>query len=390
MSAEAAEADALTTIRREIERNALRARNGLKYLTGARFVRTGTTPRDLVWSHGKSQLWRYRNDHVTRRPPIVMYVGLVGRSYVFDLYPGNSFVQKLMDQGFDVFLIDWGVPDEVEARNTIATYTLDLLPRAIDAMLEATGDDEVTILGYCMGGCLTVASLGAGTGLPVKSLILAAMPTDFSKMGEFFEPLRSGSLDPDSIIDETGNVPASLVRTSFRIRKPTSDLVVYANLWQNLWNDQYMEGFQAMNEWVNDQVPFPGAAFREFLSDWLIANGLVNGTLRIAGRRREGRHRADRRGRAAARPVEERAGADRQASRRPHQPRHRAARRPGDDPVDRALRQRARRNEGRLTWRSASSKRRTPSASKRSCARSRRTTARFSRKTSPIPKRFAR
>src|SRR5438270_8080263 len=221
MSAEVAEADALTTIRREIERNALRARNGLKYLTGARFVRTGTTPRDLVWSHGKSQLWRYRNDHVTRRPPIVMYVGLVGRSYVFDLYPGNSFVQKLMDQGFDVFLIDWGVPDEVEARNTIATYTLDLLPRAIDAMLEATGDDEVPILGYCMAGCFTVASLGAGTGLPVKSLILAAMPTDFSKMGEFFGPLRSGSFDPDSIIDETGNVPGSLVRISLRIRQPT-------------------------------------------------------------------------------------------------------------------------------------------------------------------------
>jgi poly[(R)-3-hydroxyalkanoate] polymerase subunit PhaC len=285
MSVEATEFDALTVIRREIERNALRARNGLKYLTGARFVRSGTTPRDLVWQQGKSQLWRYRSDRVTRHPPIVVYVGLVGRSYVFDLYPANSFVQKLMDQGFDVFVIDWGVPDEVEARNTIATYTLELLPRAIDAVLESSGEHEVTILGYCMGGCLTVASLGAGTGIPVKSLILAATPTDFSKMGEFFEPLRSGSFDPETAIDETGNVPASLVRASFRVRKPTSDLVVYANLWQNLWNDQYMEGFQAMNEWVNDQVPFPGAAFREFLSEWLIGNGLVNGTLHIGGRR---------------------------------------------------------------------------------------------------------
>jgi polyhydroxyalkanoate synthase len=46
-----------------------------------------------------------------------------------------------------------------------------------------------------------------------------------------------------------------------------------------------MEGFQAMNEWVNDQVPFPGAAFREFAREWLIGNGLVEGTLRVGGRR---------------------------------------------------------------------------------------------------------
>ena len=278
-------ADALTTIRREIERNALRARNGLKYLAGARFVRTGVTPRDLIWRRGKTELWRYRNDRVTRRPPILAYLGLVGRSYVFDLYRGNSFVEKLLGAGFDVFLLDWGVPDEAEAQNTIATYALELLPQAVDAVLEAAQEREITILGYCMGGCLTLASLGAATALPVRSLILMATPTDFSKMGEFFEPLRGGAFDPETAIDETGNVPGSLVRASFRVRKPTADLAVYANLWQHLWNDAYMEGFQAMNEWVNDQVPFPGAAFREFLAEWLVPNGLVNGTLRVGGRR---------------------------------------------------------------------------------------------------------
>ncbi|MGH7818899.1 MAG: alpha/beta fold hydrolase, partial [Candidatus Binatia bacterium] len=252
---------------------------------GARFVRTGATPKDVVWRHGKTELWRYRCDRVTRRPPILAYLGLVGRSYVLDLYPGNSFVEKLLGAGFDVFVLDWGVPDEAEAANTIATYALELLPRAVSAALEASAARELTILGYCMGGCLTVASLGAGTALPVQSLILMAVPTDFSAMGPFFEPIRNGSFDPETAIDETGNVPASLVRASFRVRKPTADLAVYANLWQHLWNDAYMEGFQAMNEWVSDQLPFPGAAFREVVGEWLIANGLVKGTLRVGGRR---------------------------------------------------------------------------------------------------------
>ena len=277
--------DPLATVRREIERNALRARNGLHYLVGGRFARTGQTPRDLVWRHGKTSLWRYRSAKRRSGPPILAYLGLVARSYVFDLYPGNSFVEKLLARGLDVFVLDWGVPDEAESGNGIAHYSIDVLPRAVDAVLQEADAEELVILGYCMGGCLTLASLGAGTELPVRALVLMATPTDFAGMGEFFEPIRRGSFDPATVIDETGNVPASIVRAAFRVRKPTADLQVYANLWQNLWNDRYMEGFQAMNEWVNDQVPFPGEAFREFVAEWLVGNGLIKDTLRVGGRR---------------------------------------------------------------------------------------------------------
>ncbi len=286
--ATATESDLLTSLRREIDRNALRARNGIKYLAGGRFVRSGATPRDLIWSHGKAQLWRYRSEHPrTRKQAILMYVGLVGRAYAFDLYPKSSFVTKLMEAGFDAFVLDWGVPDEKEAQNTIANYAIDMLPDAVNAAYEvarAEGED-FTILGYCMGGCLTIAALGSGIKLPMSSLVLMATPTDYSKMGEFFTPILNGDFDIDNAIDETGNVPASYVRSSFRVRKPTADLVVYANLWENLWNDSYMEAFQAMNEWVTDQVPFPGAAFKDFAQNWLIPNGLVNKTLRIRNKK---------------------------------------------------------------------------------------------------------
>lgn len=284
MSVDAA-ADPLALVRREIERNALRARNGLRYLVGGRFARTGQSPRDLVWRHGKAALYRYRSTSRHPGPPVVAYVGLVGRGYVFDLHPGNSFVERLLARGLDVYVIDWGVPDERESGNDLGHYALDLLPRALDAALLESDADELVILGYCMGGCLTLAALGAGAAIPVRALASMATPTDFRGMGEFYEPLRRGAFDPQTLIDDTGNVPGSIVRAGFRVRKPTADLQVYANLWENLWNDRYMEGFQAMNEWVNDQVPFPGAAFREFVAEWLVGNGLVNGTLRVGGRR---------------------------------------------------------------------------------------------------------
>src|SRR6478672_5804538 len=108
----------LTDLARELEHSATRARAGLAYLRGAKEPRIGATPKDLVWQRGKAELWRYRQDAVRHRPPLLLFMGLMSRPYVFDLLPDNSFVRRLQESGFDVFLLDWGVPDELDADNT--------------------------------------------------------------------------------------------------------------------------------------------------------------------------------------------------------------------------------------------------------------------------------
>jgi polyhydroxyalkanoate synthase subunit PhaC len=276
--------ETLDAIRAEIDRNTRRARNGLKYALGCRFTRTAASPRDVVWKRGKAELWRFRGPEPRLGPPLLAFIGLVSRSYVLDLHPGNSFVEKLLAAGHEVYLLDWGVADEADAGNGLGTYALEILPRAVEAVLADSGASELNLLGYCMGGCLALTCLGAGVDLPVRALVTMATPVDYSKMGEFFEPLRAGALDAEAVIDDSGNVPASLVRRALAIKRPTADLVQYANLWQNLWNDQYMVGFQAMNEWIADHVPLPGAAFREILREWIVGNGFMARTFRVDGR----------------------------------------------------------------------------------------------------------
>ena len=65
------------------------------------------------------------------RTPLLFVHSLVSRSYVFDLVPGNSFVEAMIDRGFDVYLVDWGVPDELESGNTLETYTDGYIPTII-------------------------------------------------------------------------------------------------------------------------------------------------------------------------------------------------------------------------------------------------------------------
>jgi len=270
---------------REIERNLLRARNGIKFVWGARFSEVGTTPKDTVWRSRKAELWRYRSPNPRRyRTPLLLYIGLVSRSYVLDLHPGNSLVERLLERGYDVFVLDWGIPDEADAESGLEVYVNELLPRAIRAVLRAAQADELNLLAYCMGGTLTLMLLGTRDIPAVRSLVMIATPIDFSKMGSFYEPLLSGKANPDQMIDETGNLPASVVHNMVRVRRPTGDLVQYANLCERMWSANFLEGFQAMRGWVSDHIPLPGRFFREILQGWLVKNGFVTGTLCLAGK----------------------------------------------------------------------------------------------------------
>jgi polyhydroxyalkanoate synthase len=269
----------LGRVERDVRRAAGRGRNGLKYAAGTSKPKVGRTPKDVVWRHHKAELWRYRNDDVRHRPPVVIVHSLVSRSYVLDLYPGNSAIAYLLGEGFDVFLVDWGVADEAEAANTLETYSEGYVPEAIAAACETAGSDEVTLLGYCFGGVLSLLAAARRPDLPIRNLALMATPVDFTGLRAITALVRDGRLDPEEVIDWTGNVPPAAIESAFRLLKPTADYTQYANLWQNLANDEYMEGYQAMGQWTRDHVPFPGAAFRESVEQLIRANGLMDGSV---------------------------------------------------------------------------------------------------------------
>jgi len=280
-----APADVRSRVERDVQRALQRGRNGLRYAAGTSRPKVGQTPKDVVWRRHKAELWRYRNDDVRLAPPVVIVHSLVSRSYVLDLYPGNSAVAFLLREGFDVFLLDWGVPDEADSGNTLETYADDGIPAAVAAACEAADTDEVTLLGYCFGGVLSLLSCARHPDMPVRNLVLMATPVDFTGMEAITSLVRDGRLDPEDIVEPAGNVPPEVVENAFRLLKPTAEVSQYATLWENLWNDEYMEGYQAMGQWTRDHVPFPGAAFRQTVEQLIRRNALMDGSLELGGRR---------------------------------------------------------------------------------------------------------
>jgi polyhydroxyalkanoate synthase subunit PhaC len=266
-----------------------------KYRTGMEIVLegakadTGQSPKEVIWTKNKAKLYHYEPMVEKRFPvPILMIYALINRPYVLDLMPGNSLVEFLVSQGFDIFMLDWGTPGDEDKNLSFDDYVLDYLPRAVKKVLRATHAEEITLLGYCMGGTMTAMYAALFPDKPLRNLVLLTAPTDFApdEMGLFGVWTNEKYFNPDRVVEAFGNVPADLIDTGNRMVRPVTNYVgSYVTMWDRIMQGKSMDTWLAMSKWVNDGVPFPGEAFRQWIRDFYQQNKLVKGEITLRGRR---------------------------------------------------------------------------------------------------------
>jgi polyhydroxyalkanoate synthase len=271
-------------VRVEVERTIQRSLRGLEYVTGSDPA-VGQTPKTSIWSRGTLELYHYhaQADEVYR-VPLVLVMSLVSKPYILDLAPGQSLVEFLVKKGFDVYMIDWGVPRPEDCRLRLEDYVLDFLPECLEKVARDSGESEVSIIGYCMGGMLAAMYSALHVDGPLRNLVCFTTPVDFDGMGLFKRWTDPRHFDVDRIVDSLGNVPPELLYASFNALRPVSRAVGRVQLWDNLWNDRFVESFRRFDRWAADQIPFPGECFRQTTKELQQQNRLVKGEFELGGR----------------------------------------------------------------------------------------------------------
>ncbi|MGE0520471.1 MAG: alpha/beta fold hydrolase [Candidatus Binatia bacterium] len=276
-------------LERPARRALLRFLNGIEWLIRDPQRVVGQTPFELVYQSGKLSVRRYRHRDPTVRPrrdlPVLCVPPLMVKPFIFDLFPGRSLVQFLIERAFDVYLVDFGEPDAADAYVTLDDYVLDWLPTACGAVREATHARELSLVGYCMGGLFALMYLAVTGDRAVRNLITIGAPIDVSKMGTLAWVAQIAGARVESLAQRVGNVPGGLSSTVFRLLTPAKNLTRYTDLFMNMWDREYMNGFDAMNQWVSQFTDYPQAAFQQFVRDFLRHNELVRGQMRFGGRR---------------------------------------------------------------------------------------------------------
>ncbi len=242
-------------------------------------VKVGATPHQIVYSENKLRLLHYKSDvEKCHRTPLVLAFALVNRPYILDLLPHKSVVRHFLNRGFDVYLVDWGVPSPGDKHLTVSDYVDGYLGNVIDRVCSLAGVDQVSLLGYCMGGTLS-AMFTSFYQEKIRNLILMAAPIDWSDTSELLG-LWSGeeNFDVDDMVDTFGNAPPEWLQGAFALLKPVSGFVTkYLNFYEKMTDQKFVEEFFAMETWGNDNIPVAGETFRAFVKYGFQQNLLVKG-----------------------------------------------------------------------------------------------------------------
>ena len=252
-------------------------------------ARVAQTPKQVIWTLNKAKLYRYIPvvpAEQRHKVALLLVFALMNKPYILDLRPGNSFIEYMIKQGYDVYLLDWGAPGPEDKGLKFDDYVLDYLPRAIRKLKAVSGSDEFSMLGWCIGAIVTTiyAALRPDDGL--TNLLLLTAPLDFTDKtaGGFVRWVNDQHFDPDKMVDAFGNVPGKMIDYGAKALKPVENYIgSYLTLWDNLDNPRLVESWHAMNTWVTDLIPMAGATYLQLIKELYRENRLIEGKMIIRG-----------------------------------------------------------------------------------------------------------
>ncbi|MDR2166087.1 MAG: class I poly(R)-hydroxyalkanoic acid synthase [Zoogloeaceae bacterium] len=245
-----------------------------------------TTPGKVVFQNTMFQLIQYEPATPKQyRKPLLIIPPWINKFYILDLREKNSFVRWATAQGHSVYVVSWVNPDETLARKNFEDYMLEGALIAIDKVLEDTGEQQLNVIGYCIGGTLTMSTLAYMTE---KKDDRVASATFFTTLLDFSDPGEIGIfLDDNSIreieerMDARGYLEGSEMANTFNMLR-SNDLI-----WSFVVNN-YLMGKQPfpfdLLFWNSDSTRLPAAMHSFYLRNMYLENRLKDpGGITLAG-----------------------------------------------------------------------------------------------------------
>ncbi len=251
-------------------------------------VKVGQTPADVIFKDDIVELLHYRNPVKGGggRPPLLMVYALINQPYILDLQPGRSVVESLLNNGVDVYLINWGNPDDRHQFLTMEDFVDYFIDICVDKVRRHSGRETVHMLGYCMGGTMSAMYVALHPE-KVNSLTLMAAGLDFEKDAGLLNFWANKEyFDPEKVAKAFGNCPGEFLDGAYQWLDPVGNIYSkFRNFAYNADNEEFIEMFFRMEKWIHDGKAIPGPTFAKFVKELYQENRLIKGEFLLGGRR---------------------------------------------------------------------------------------------------------
>ena len=110
-------------------------------------VEIAQSPKTEVYAEDKLRLFHYdRETPATVKTPIIIIYALVNTYKMLDLQPDRSYIKSMLENGFDVYLIDWGYPSHTDKYLSIDDYVNGYINNCVDVIRKRNRTDKVNII----------------------------------------------------------------------------------------------------------------------------------------------------------------------------------------------------------------------------------------------------
>jgi len=255
-----------------------------KFVTAPNELKLESTPYDVVYQEDKVRLMHYRSltEKQVHTPLIIAYA-LINRYHILDIHPKKSWVRNLLEQGIDVYMIDWGTPSNIDKFLDVDDYVNGYLNNCIEFIKDESDIEKVSLQGYCTGGTLATiyASLHPEK---VKNLVATAPVIDGWRDTTVVSNLTK-HIDVDKMVDIVGNMPPEFMYYCFSILKPFEQgIEKYIKFFKNIEDEKFVDNFMRIEKWLSDTPPIPGELFRQLMKDIYQDNLLIQDKMYVGGK----------------------------------------------------------------------------------------------------------
>jgi polyhydroxyalkanoate synthase len=256
--------------------------NGLQNMLEVGEISEGVTEREVVFTDDKLSLYRYRAPEGVKQSgvPMLIVYALVNRPYMTDLQENRSMIKGLLENGQDVYLIDWGYPDRSDRYLTLDDYINGYIDSCVDYICARHGLESINLLGICQGGAFSLC-YSAMHPEKINALVTMVTPVDFKTPDNMLSHWVQ-QVDIDLLVDTVGNVPGEMLNWTFLNLKPyhlTS--LKYLSMVDLMQDVDQMKNFMRMEKWIFDSPDQAGEAYRQFIKDFFQENRFITGGLKI-------------------------------------------------------------------------------------------------------------
>lgn len=247
-------------------------------------VDVATTPKTKVWQSDHISMYRYDRDTPAKgKIPCLVSFALMNRHTVLDIEPERSLMRKLLNEGLDLYIMDWGYPTRQEQYLTMEDYIEGYLNDAIDFIRTTHNLPKIHLLSICQLGTFSMIYTALHPE-KVQSLTTFVAPFDFSG-NECMLYRWTKDIDVESMVATYGTVPGEVLDQGFGMLKPSMNISKYLGILNNIDNRQKLLSFLRMEQWKTDLPGIPGALFIKYINDLFRDNKLIKGEFELGGKK---------------------------------------------------------------------------------------------------------